>query len=66
MEYYNLKLENRNNYKNSQYTDSLVMMISEYYGLNEKESLEIVKNTITTTKTPIELLRTLQKSIQKQ
>lgn len=66
MEYYNLKLESRNNYKNSQYTDSLVLMVSDYYELDKKESLKIVKNTVSMTKTPIELLRTLQKSIQKQ
>lgn len=66
MEYYNLKLENRNNYENFYYTNSLALMISEYYGLDKNESLKMVKDTINVAQTPIELLRTLQKSIQKE
>lgn len=66
MEYYNLKLENRNNYENFYYTNSLALMISDYYGLDKKESLKIVKDTISVAQTPIELLRTLKKSIQKE
>lgn len=66
MEYYNLKLENRNNYENFYYTNSLALMISDYYGLDKNESLKIVKDTISVAQTPIELLRTLKKSIQKE
>lgn len=66
MEYYNLKLENRNNYENIYYTNSLALMISDYYGLDKNELLKIVKDTTSVAQTPIELLRTLKKSIQKE
>lgn len=64
MEYYNLKLENRNNYISSYYTDSLAIMISDYYKLDRDYSTKIIKESITATKTPIELLNTIKKSIQ--
>ena len=64
MEYYNLKLENRNNYLSSYYTDSLAIMICDYYQFDEVTSLRIVKDYIQNTKSPIELLRIIQKSIQ--
>ena len=64
MEYYNLKLENRNNYSSPYYTDSLSIMICDYYQFDEVTSLRIVKDSIQNTKSPIELLRIIQKSIQ--
>lgn len=64
MEYYNIRLESKNKYKHTYYTESLVKMISEYYGKDKNLSLEIVKNSVKSSTTPMELLRTLQKSIQ--
>lgn len=64
MEYYNLKLENRNNYSSSYYTDSLAIMISDYYKLDKENSTKIIKESITATKTPIELLNTIKNRIQ--
>lgn len=64
MEYYNLKLENRNNYSSSYYTDSLAIMICDYYKLDKENSTKIIKESITATKTPIELLNTIKNRIQ--
>lgn len=64
MEYYNLKLENRNNYTSSYYTDSLAIMMSDYYKLDRDSSTKIIKESISLTNTPIELLNTIKKSIQ--
>jgi hypothetical protein len=64
MEYYNIRLENKNKYKTSYYTESLAKMISEYYSKDKFLSLELVKNSVESSTTPIELLRTLQKNIQ--
>jgi len=64
MEYYNLKLENRDNYNSLFYTKTLATMLTDYYKFDEVTSLQIVKDSIKNTKSPIELLRTIQKSIQ--
>jgi hypothetical protein len=64
MEYYNLKLENNNNYSSSYYTDSLAIMISDYYKLEKDNSSKIIKESISVTKTPIELLKTIKNKIQ--
>jgi hypothetical protein len=45
MEYYNLKLENNNNYSSSYYTDSLAIMISDYYKLEKDNSSKIIKES---------------------
>ncbi len=63
MEYYNLKLENNNNYSSSYYTDSLAIMISDYYKLEKDNSSKIIKESISVTKTPIELLKTIKNKI---
>ncbi len=64
MEYYNLRLEDRTDYENSYYSTSLIMMISDYYKIEYNESTKIVRNSIRQTKTPIELLKMIQRSIQ--
>ena len=64
MEYYNLKLENGNNYKSLYYTDSLAIMICDYYKLNKDESTKIIKESISVAKMPIELLNTIKNRIQ--
>ena len=64
MEYYNLKLENRNNYTNSYYTDSLAIMICDYYKLDKENSTKIIKESITATNTTIELLKTIKNRMQ--
>lgn len=64
MEYYNLRLEGNNNYSSSYYSDSLTSMISEYYELDIQTSSKIVKESISGSKTPIELLKNVKNRIQ--
>ncbi|MDD3056392.1 MAG: hypothetical protein PHE16_11015 [Aliarcobacter sp.] len=64
MEYYNLKLENRNNYTSSFCTDSLAIMICDYYELDKENSTKIIKDSMSVTKTPIELLNMIKNRIQ--
>lgn len=63
MEYYNLKLEYRNNYSINYYTNSLIIMISTYYELDNSLATNIVKNSISNTNSPIEFLKNIKKSI---
>uniref|UniRef100_UPI00404886A8 hypothetical protein n=1 Tax=Aliarcobacter sp. TaxID=2321116 RepID=UPI00404886A8 len=64
MEYYNLKLEYRNNYKDSFYVDSLSFIVADYYKCDNSKALKIIKNSISKTNTPIEFLKTIKKNIQ--
>lgn len=64
MEYYNLKLEHRNNYKESFYVDSLSFIVADYHKCDNSKALEIIKDSIGKTNTPIEFLKTIKKSIQ--
>lgn len=64
MEYYNLRLENRNKYNTSYYTDSLSIILSDYNKLDNYQSVEIIKKSISENKTPIEFLKSIQKSVQ--
>lgn len=64
MEYYNLKLEHKNNYRDSYYTESLSYMLSDYNKFDNFHAFKIIKSFIGQTKTPIEFLKVIKKSIQ--
>lgn len=61
MEYYNLKLEYKNNYRDSHYTDSLALILSEAKNINKELSFTIIKKHIAEQDSPIKFLNMLKK-----
>jgi len=59
-EYQTLKLEYKLNYKTNTTTNNLSILLSKYLKLNTKESFEFIKESISNTKNPIELLKIIK------
>ena len=63
-EYYNLKLEYKNNYLTNESSLNLANLLLEYYNFkNQLSSLNFIKSSIQDTNNPVELLNKIKKGI---
>ena len=63
--YKSLELEFKTNYKSSNHTKNLAILISQYTEKNVSDSIIFIKDTIINTTNPVEFIRAISKSKKK-